>query len=370
MLHVDIAVIGAGIAGLSAAWELSAKHRVVLFEQESQPAHHATGRSAAILSETSGLFEVCALAAASRSFFEDPPDGFSQSPLLSARGLLWVSDRTDDLDAIETVAERLGLRHHMIDGPTSTSLVPALRPGWAARALHEPEAMRIDVAALLDGYRRGLSERGGTLMLATPALRLRSSGRSWVVSGAGHDDIHCDVVVNAAGAWADEVATRAGLDPLGIQPFRRTAFVFPVHDHDLSRWPLVMDAGGRFYFEPEADGILASPAEETPVDAHDARADDLAIAMAADALAEATTLVVRGVSARWAGLRSFAADRLPVVGEDPEAPGFFWLAGQGGAGIKTAPALATMISSLIERSAATGDAGIDGGALSPARLRR
>jgi D-arginine dehydrogenase len=229
--------------------------------------------------------------------------------------------------------------------------------------------MSIDVARLLDGFLTGFRRRGGTVRLTSPALRIEHRGTAWRVhlpDGA----IDTDVVVNAAGAWADEVALRARVPAVGLQPLLRTAFTFPVDD--VRTWPLVMDAASRFYFEPEGPGLLASPGDETPSEPCDARADELAIAMAADALAEATTLTVRGVRSRWAGLRTFAPDRVPVVGEDPGHPGFFWLAGQGGAGIKTSPAMADALASLVLGEpfpTALTDLGVTAATLAPGRFR-
>lgn len=368
----SVIVVGGGIAGASAAWALAdVLADVTLLELEAQPGTHATGRSAAILSETSGLTEVCGLAVASRAFFTTPPDGFCTTDLLSERGLLWVTDDADDPanDALIESAARVGVTLQALSPERAHELVPALRPEWVGTALHEPHAMSIDVAQLLDGYLSGFRTRGGTVRTSTPALALAHDGDIWTID-TGTEQLRCDVVVDAAGAWADDVAVRAGLTPVGLQPYLRTAFTFPVDDTD--DWPLVMDIPGRFYFEPEAPGLLGSPSEETPTDPCDAQADDLAVAMAVDALAEATTLAVRGVRNRWAGLRTFAPDRLPVVGPDPAAPGFFWLAGQGGAGIKTAPALAEAITSLVTDTAWPSrltELGVTAPALSPARLR-
>jgi len=339
-------VVGAGIAGASAAWSLADELDVVLVEAEPQPGVHATGRSAAVLSETSGHPAVCALAAASRAFFESPP--LATPPLLSRRGLLWVGSATSAgaLDATARAARSLGIDVDELDATAARRLVPAMRESWLDAAVLEPHAMSIDVAALLGGFLAGFRERGGALRLDRRATACFPHGDGWRVR-CGDEHIDCDIVVNAAGAWADELAARSAVEPAGLSPLRRTAFTFPVPETD--EWPLVMDVAGTFYFEPEGPGLLASPAEETPVEPHDARADELAMARAVDALDEATTLRVRGVTSRWAGLRTFAPDRLPVVGEDDSASGFYWLAGQGGAGIKTAPALAAVLAALVTR---------------------
>lgn len=343
-----VVVIGAGIAGAAAAHRLADTCEVVLVEMESQAGYHATGRSAATLSETSGSAAVCALAAASRPFFVRPPDDAFGGGVLRPRGLLWVADEPwrHALDDLAAVAASIGVRADRLDAAAAADLVPVLRTGWVDSALHEPDAMSIDVARLLDGFLTSFRRRQGTIRLATPALRIERIDATWLVHlSDGSDTIACDVVVNAAGAWADDVARRSGIEPIGLRPLRRTAFVFPVDGAD--GWPLVMDVGNRFYFEPEGPGVLASPSEETLVEPCDAQADELAMAMATDELAEATTLRVRGVKSSWAGLRTFAPDRIPVLGEDPEHPGWFWLAGQGGAGIKTAPAMAEALATLV-----------------------
>ena len=364
-------MIGAGIAGAAVAYRLAAECDVVLVEMEPQPGTHATGRSAAVLSETSGSPAACALAVASRPFFVEPPDDALDSTVLSPRGLLWVADAPSLplLDELSAVAGSIGVRAERLDGDAATGLVPALRPEWLAGALHEPDAMSIDVARLLDGFLAGLRRRGGTVRLASPALRIERTGTAWRV-GLPDGRVDADVVVNAAGAWADEIARRAGVPEIGMQPLLRTAFTFPADG--VAAWPLVMDVASRFYFEPEGPGLLASPGDETPSEPCDARADELAIAMAADALAEATTLVVRGVRAKWAGLRTFAPDRVPVVGEDPDHPGFFWLAGQGGAGIKTSPAMADVLASLVLGEpfpASLTHLGVTAATLAPGRFR-
>lgn len=367
----QVVVVGGGIAGAAAAFRLASDAEVVLVEMESQPGVHATGRSAAVLSETSGSAAVCALAVASRHFFVDPPDDTVESTVLSPRGLLWVADEAarPALDDLATVAGSIGVRADRLDADAAADLVPALRSDWVADALHEPDAMSIDVARLLDGFLTGFRRRGGTVRLASPAVRIERNGGGWRVH-LPDSTIHADVVVNAAGAWADDVARRAGVRPLGLQPLLRTAFTFPVVGAEA--WPLVMDAGSRFYFEPEGPGLLASPAEETASEPCDARPDELAIAMAVDALAEATTLSVRGVRSTWAGLRTFAPDRIPVVGEDPDHPGFFWLAGQGGAGIKTSPAMADALARLVLDEpfpTALTELGVGSDVLTPARFR-
>ena len=366
----SVVVVGGGIAGASAAWALAAGGaRVVLVEQEAQAGHHATGRSAAVTNETVGHPVVGALARAGRPFLDTPPRGFVDHPLLTPRGLLWIAEDPSSLDALTSaVAQRVGTDE-------VRRLVPELRPGWAAAGgVFEPEARTIDVAALLQGYLRGLRRLGGEVSTGRRVTGLSRSSRGWTVELGGTNDepaeVRCDVVVNAAGAWGDVVAEAAGVEPIGLAPLRRTACIVAVPGgHDVTHWPLVMDAGGSFYAEPEPGGLLLSPADETPSEPGDASPDEIDVALALDRLWEATTLPVRSVRRAWAGLRTFAPDRVPVAGFAPDAPGFYWLVGQGGGGIKTAPALAALVAADVAGapSELSGDVVT---AVRPRRLRR
>jgi D-arginine dehydrogenase len=375
---VRIAVIGAGIAGASAAWELSADHEVTLIEQEPQPGLHATGRSAAVLSETSGLRPVCALARASRAFLEGPPSGFSDHPITGPRGLLWVGE-ADDVDVLDDLAavaaSGVAPTARRIDGAEARRLVSVLRENAVAGGgVYEPDARSIDVAALLQSYVSGARHRGATVLAGAPmtgATHIEPVADSgWRLTVDGTAELDVDVIVNAAGAWGDVVATMAGVTPVGLRPLRRTAFVTPVQAD--AAWPMVMDIANRYYFEPEQGGVLASAADETLSEPCDARAEEEDIARAMDALGEATTLGARSVRHHWAGLRTFAPDRVPVLGPDVEVPSFVWLVGQGGAGIKTAPAMAACVRSTIDGSpwpVALTALGVTADDLSPARLR-
>lgn len=379
MRHHDVVVIGAGMAGASAAWALSEHADVLLVEQEAHAGHHATGRSAAVLSETSGTPLTCALAAASRPFLAAPPRDFVDHPLVSPRGLLWVGQPGDEaaLDALADEGSRHARGVGRIGGDACTALFPPLRPGPASvGGVHEPDACAVDVALLLQGYLRGLRRRGGAVRLAAGAVRgSRRTGTAWVVelaSEAGEAEVSCRAVVNAAGAWGDAVARRFGVAPLGLRPLRRTACIVPAPD-GAADWPLVMDVAGRFYCEPETGGLLVSPADEAPSEPCDARPDELDVALGLERLAEATTLRPVHVRRAWAGLRTFSPDRSPVAGEDPDHIGFYWLVGQGGAGIKTAPALAALTAALVlgrELPQEVVARGLDAASLSPARFRQ
>ncbi len=342
-------MIGAGIAGAAAAWHLAQQASVVVLEREAHPGAHATGRSAALLTETSGAAVVCALAAASRSFLAEPPEGFADHPLLSPRGLLWIARASERglLDAKAAAARAAGTRVRRLDAGGCQRLVGVLRPDTASAGVYEPDAMGIDVDGLLQGFLRGARRRGAQLHLGAGVTALTQRGAGWrVQSGERHWD--CDVVVNAAGAWCDPIARLAGVAPLGLRPLRRSVFVFPPPAGlDASGWPMVWDIGNRFYFEPEGALLLASPVDEIPSEPCDARPLTEDVALGVQELEEATHLRVRGVRRIWAGLRTFAGDDVPVCGFDPGAAGFFWLAGQGGYGIKTSPALGRLTASLI-----------------------
>jgi D-arginine dehydrogenase len=368
-----VAVVGGGIAGVGAAWALASNHDVVVLETEGELGVHATGRSAATLSETSGPRVVCALARASRSFLEVPPPGFAEHALTGRRGLLWIGRDDEDakaLDAMAAVAASGVAPSAERVGPEQARLiVPALRPqAVTSGGLWEPDARSLDVAGLLAAYARGARARGAEIRRRAEVRHLSWSG-DWTVTTAD-GVVRADVVVDAAGAWGDVVAARAGVAPLGLRVLRRTACLVPAEG--VAAWPLVMDAGGRCYFGPEPGGLLVSPADEHPTAPIDAVADEEDVAWGLEMLHAATTLDVRTVRRAWAGLRTFAPDRVPVVGWDPDQPGFCWLVGQGGAGIKTAPAIAAAVSAVVGEHEWPQDVaalGVTPEALSPARFR-
>ena len=366
----DVVVIGAGIAGASAAWHLAEHATVAIVEQEDQPGVHATGRSAALFTETFGPPPVRALVSAGRAFLSSPPDGFADGPLLSDRGVLWVA-RPEDLDLLdkkERDAARGSVEASRLDAEGCRDLVSVLKGNLIAAGLHEPDAMAIDVDALLQGYLRGSRDRGAALHLGVRVDRIERHQGQWrVAAGDRHWD--CDVVVNAAGAWCDRVAVMAGAVPLGLQPLRRSVFVFPPPPGlDIAAWPLVSDIAGRYYFEPSGGLILASPADEIPDEPGDARPEVEDIALGVSEIEAATELRVRGVRQTWAGLRTFAPDGVPVAGFDPDHPGFFWLAGQGGYGIKTAPALGQLTAALVTGKTAPPESEPGRGPIDPAEL--
>lgn len=369
----DIIIIGAGIAGASAAAELARTRKVLLLEQEPQPGHHSTGRSAASFSETYGPEQVRALSRASRDFLFDPPEGFCDAPLVQPRGELFVATAAQ-MPALETFMAQadIAAAGEPVDRLAALELCPILRPDYVAGGFLERHSRDVDVHALHQGFLRRFKARGGELRVDAGVTGLERTSQTWRVH-VGDQGLVAPVVVNAAGAWADRIAGLAGAEPIGLQPLRRTAaLVSPPDGVSVRDWPMVIDIDEQFYFKPDAGRILISPADETPSEPCDAQADEWDVAVAVDRVERATTLQVRRVAHRWAGLRTFAPDGVPVVGWDPAVPGFFWLAGQGGYGIQTAPALAVLTADLIEAQTAS-DAllghGVRPEELSPARMR-
>jgi len=370
----DFLVIGAGIAGASVAYELASYGRVVLLERESLAGYHSTGRSAAVLTENYGNSIIRRLTVASRQFLENAPEGFTSSPLISPRGMLWIAreEQRDTLGTMLTEARKLVPSIHEIDCAEAKRLCPALRDEYLATAILEPEAMDMDVHAIHQGFLRGFRRRTGDLITGAAVTGLVRSGDSWEV-WATKERFGASIVVNAAGAWCDEIGRLATARAIGLTPKRRTAFVFDGATHsDLQAWPVVIDVDEQFYFKPESGRILASPADETPMPPCDVYAEDYDVALAVDRIEKATTLSIRHIRRKWAGLRSFVADKAPVVGMDVALPGFFWLAGQGGYGIMTSPAMARAAANLIVEGRLPADlvaAGLIPGDLSPARLQ-
>jgi len=310
------------------------------------------------------------LGLASRAFLENPPDGSVDAPLLSDRGLLWISDETrlDRLHRIAAEGDALGAGSVLVDSDEILRLVPKLRPDRIAGGLYEPNALDIDVAALHQAFVRIARKAGAELRVSSPVIGLARLGQGWQIS-TPDGQIECTAVVNASGAWGDVLAALAGIEPVGLQPMRRTAFMVP-GDHAYARWPFVVDVEQLFYFRPDGAQLLCSLAEETPSPPLDPRPDMADVALAIERINEATTLDIKSVNSQWTGLRTFAPDREMVIGEEPTAPGFFWLVGQGGTGIQTAPAYGALVASQVLASGLPPDlAGIDPAVTSPARFR-
>jgi len=369
MNHADVIVIGAGIAGASVAAHLAEAQRVVLLEREDRAGYHSTGRSAALFTEIYGNTVIRSLTRASRKFLFEPPAGFADGPLTRPRGCLYIATQTQlrslrDFAALADVAPAT----RPLEVREAIALCPILREDYVAAALIEPDSSDIDVSALHQGYLRLFRRRAGRLVTNAPVEALERGARDWTVS-AGTERFTAPLVVNAAGAWADEVAALAGLTRVGLQPRRRTAVLVDVPPGmDVGGWPFVNDVDEQFYFKPEAGSLFLSPADETPVEPGDAQPDEWDVAAAVERVEAATTLQIRRLKARWAGLRTFAPDRTPVVGYSGERDGFFWLAGQGGYGIQTAPALSRAAAALILESPLPEGLQADLAALSPGRF--
>lgn len=348
MDRFDVVVIGGGIAGVSAGHFLAERGRsVLLVEAEAALAHHTTGRSAALYFENYGHMAIRALSKASRAFFESPPAGLTDAPLLSPRGALTIA-RPDQRGHFEQVVADAAVTDTAVQPLTpaeAASIVPVLRAELLTGALLEPEAADMDVGAIHQAFVRGMRRAGAVIRPAAPVTRIEPTSTGWsVVAGGG--TIECDVVVNAAGAWCDVVAGMAGIEPVGLVPKRRTAFMVPGRE-EWKGWPLVVDVDHDFYFKPDGVQLLCSLAEETPTEPCDAKPEDIDIALAIDRINTATTLGIRTVRSSWAGLRSFVPDGAMVIGFEPAAAGFFWLAGQGGTGIQTGPAAGMLTAGLI-----------------------
>jgi D-arginine dehydrogenase len=344
-MEADFLIIGAGIAGASAAFELSKQGRVVLLEREDQPGYHSTGRSAALFTEAYGNATIRALTRASRGFFTAPPSGFASAPLLTPRGALTIASADRQAAFAQALAE-LAARSDTIREVTidrAVALFPPLERSFARHAYYEPDAMDMDVHAIHQGFLKGFRAQGGILHTAVRIARIEPGWRLQ----ADATTYAAPVLVNAAGAWADVVAALAGVAPIGLVPKRRTALLFdPPPGAASAAWPMVVDIDETCYVKPDAGRLLLSPADETPSPPTDAQPEELDIALAIERLQGFTSLRVARVTHKWAGLRSFVADKTLVAGEAPGAAGFFWCAGQGGYGIQTSPSMGRIVAAL------------------------
>ncbi len=363
----DAIVIGAGIAGATVAAHLAADRRVALIEAEEAAGYHSTGRSAAIWILNYGPPDVRVLTGQSRAFFEAPPDGFSDTPILARRPVVFLAPpgQTDHLARL--LAEGSGLREAPVE--EIRRMIPALRPGYAVQAAIEEDAFDMDVAALHQGFLRQLRARGGTLALRSRAGRIERRDGRWTVDVSGGHSYTAPVVVNAAGAWGDVVAEHAGVRRLGLTPKRRTGCVIDPAPWTVHDWPMVNDVDHTWYIRPEArTKLMVSPADETDMEPHDVQPDELDVAIAIDRMQQALDIEVRRIEHSWAGLRTFTPDRSLAFGWDPDAAGFFWCVGQGGYGIQTSPAAGRLVADVIA-GRDPGPAGAILGAVDPARFR-
>lgn len=367
----DFVVVGGGIAGMSIGAQLAAHGSVVVLEAEDAPGYHATGRSVAFWEESYGGPAVQPLTTASGPMLAAPDPDFSDTGFLSARGALHIG-RTGDGAAADAFVSRygaLGVAVRRVDRATMAGAVPGLLPEWTV-GVAEPSCRDIDAAALLAAYRRQLLRREGALHCCAAVRGLLRGPAGWQVETSG-GNVSGAVLVNAAGAWADEIARLAGARPVGIAPLRRTVVQLHTDPAPPAAMPLVMDLGERFYFKSIGGGRLwLTPHDEEPQLPGDAAPDELAVATAIDRWQQVVDWRIIAVEHKWAGLRSFAPDRAPVYGFDPDVPGFFWFAGQGGFGIQTAPAAALVGAALaLGRAPDPRVERLDASAYGPARFR-
>lgn len=366
--RADVVIIGAGIAGASLAWQLRGGRRVVLLEAEDSPSHHATGRSAAIMTPHAGAPLIRAASLASRGFLTKPPEGFCDVPLTSARGVLRLADESGREALALALAEGLALGRplRMLSRPELAEMGLPVTAGVVC-GLHDTEPRDIDVDALHRAFLRG---SGADLRLRASVTGLDRSRDVWRVQ-TPQGTLEAPVVVNAAGAFADRVAVMAGLRPRGLEPRKRTIAHFDLPGIGTRHWPLIADPEVSFYVKPEGRGILLSPSDATPAEPGEIWPDNMDIAIAVDRMQRWLDLDPRRPSASWAGLRSSMPDDDPVAGWDPEAPGFFWFAGQGGFGIQSSPALSRAAAAILCGDPIPGglaSAGLTATPLSPARL--
>jgi D-arginine dehydrogenase len=349
----DIIVIGAGIAGTSAAAELSADARVIMLEMEPQAGYHASGRSAAYFAAAYGKRIIRDITASSESFLRHPPEGFSEVELFRPRDCMYFGrpDQADRLAEMQAENPRL----QFVDAAAVCARVPVMSADYLYGALWDEKGGDLDVDALLQGYLRLFRRRGGLMLASHGVSSLEFAAGVWTVI-AGGKTFRAPIVVNAAGAWVERVAAMAGLASLGIRPLRRTALTIdPPEGVNARDWPEMVDADEDFYFKPEAGKIMISPADETPSEPCDSQPEDIDVATGVYRFEQATGLDIRRVEHSWAGLRTFAPDRIFVAGFDPRAEGFFWLAGQGGYGVQSSPAMASLARFLVTGTEPDGD---------------
>lgn len=366
----DYIVIGAGIAGASVAAHLAAHHSVLILEMEDRPGYHTTGRSAASFEPNYGPKPMLALTRASENFFKNPPAGFDNAPLFAARGSFFLEAEGQAAATAYLLSKSSGLQEYT--EAQTTKLFPVLRPGYAKRSFLDNSTGDLDVDLLHRGYLKMFKVSGGTLLNNAAVTALEHTQNKWsVITAAG--TFTATTLINAAGAWGDVVAKLAGVAPVGLVPKRRSVGVVPVTGYEgFEKWPMVTDVGETWYCKPQSGKLIVSSADTTPVEPHDAYADDMAIAEGIERMMNATTLEVTHLDHSWGGLRSFVADGSPVVGFDPSTEGFFWLVGQGGYGIQSSPALSRTAAALAQGQPIPDDvraAGLNMADIQPERLR-
>ena len=374
MQQYDFAIVGAGIAGVSAAYHLAPQAKVVILEREHVPAYHTTGRSAALHSETYGSPEIRAITVTAGRFYREPPAGFADHPLLTPRGALLAGRADQEAEVRKAAATfaQLVPTVRWLEPAEALSRQPLLRPEACAGGAVFEHAEDMDVAAIHAGFLKGARAAGALLRLNAEVVALDRAAGQWTIRLRGGDTLAAGNLVNASGAWADEVAGLAGARPVGLVPKRRTAFTFDAPPGlSLATMPAVIDFDETWYIKPEVGQILGSPADETPSPPCDAQPEDIDVAIAVDRIQNSTKLQIARIKNKWAGLRSFVADKNLVVGYDPAVEGLFWLAGQGGYGIQTAAAAGRLAAGLALGKGLPGDIaglGVAEAALSPGRF--
>lgn len=371
-MTADFCVIGGGIAGLSIAYELRAKAKVVVLEKETDLSYHSTGRSAALYSEFIATPLALALSRLSRPFLTSPPPVFSMAPLHRDIGCVFTATRQQATLVQQKMAQHAALQ--LLDQEQLSALIPILRLGEESitSGLYEKKAFRIDVAALVNAYRSQFIAGGGEIRCKAEVVALTHDTGGWKIQLSNNEVIHSRKIVNAAGAWGDKVAEMAGIVPLGLQPMRRTIITFDGPDYaDTRHWPAVGGIDGGYYILPEAGLLAGSAADEVASPAYDAQPEEYDIALAAHNIESNTTLNIKRIQHKWAGLRTFAPDRKLVAGYDSQNHNFFWFVGQGGFGIQTAVAAAQAAATLALEDVLPAhfqEAGVTANALSPQRL--
>lgn len=351
MRKADIIVIGGGIAGLSAAARFANHGETLVLEREAAPGFHSSGRSATFCHFGIGGGLVHRLTALSRETFAAAPEAETALARRMAAFFIARADELAKLDALETVTRAHSPEARRIEGEELRDIVPVLRIGedGFAAGLFDPDAYKLDSDAMLQANIQLLRAHGGEIVNDAPVGTIRYEGGRWIVDTPG-ERYSAPLLVNAAGSWADAIAAMAGVAPLGLVPLRRTIVAFDAPEGiDVSGWPFTKTiAPDGFYFLPEGSGrLLASPMDETVSDPCDAQPDEIDIATAAWRVEQGTTMEIGHIAHKWAGLRTFAPDHCPVVGFAPDAPGFLWLAGQGGFGLQTSPAMAMAAEALL-----------------------
>lgn len=371
----DYVIVGAGMAGASVAYRLGLLGAsVAVIEQEAQPGYHSTGRSAAMFMETYGTAHTRALTRASRDFYLNPPDGFSENPILTPRGALYIAHVGQEhmLDTAYNAYHAQQLEVYRLTASQAIDMVPCLSSHNLVGAIHDPVASDMDVHGLHQGFVRGMRNHGVTLLTNAQLQSATCEHGVWTLCTSRAEVVRARAIINAGGAWADTVAANCGVAQIGIQPMRRSAFLFPAPEGvDISRWPTVLGVDESYYFKPDAGALLGSSANADPVPPHDVVPEELDIATGIYRIEQTTTLRIRRPSHVWAGLRSFASDHEFVIGWDAKVQGFFWLAGQGGYGIQTAAAASELASVLVlnkAMSASLSEHGVNAEIVDPARF--